>query len=140
MNLSQNFTLEEFEHSDTANRKSIDNKAPEFVVNNLIELCENVLEPLRSTLDNPIRILSGYRCRDLNCAVGGVVNSQHLFGQAADITVENMTHPELFNLIKNNFEFDQLILEHVRSDNPNSGWVHVSWNGDRNRNKCLKIG
>jgi uncharacterized protein YcbK (DUF882 family) len=138
MKLSKHFSLEEFEYSETAIRNNIKNKASEFVINNLKELCKNTLEPLRSKLDNPIKILSGYRCRQLNKAVGGVNNSQHLFGCAADITVENMTHPELFNFIKKYFKFDQLILEHVKENNPFSGWVHVSY-CNSNRNQCLKI-
>lgn len=140
MKLSEHFSLEEFEHSDTAIRYDIENKAPDFVINNLKELCENVLEPLRSRLDMPIKILSGFRCHELNSAVGGVNNSQHLTGNASDITIEGMTHPDLFKFIRDNLSFDQLILEHVKENNPNSGWVHVSWNGDRNRNQCLKIG
>ena len=140
MKLSNNFSLEEFEHSEVAIASGIKNKAPEEAINNLKKLCENVLEPLRQYLNKPIRILSGYRCEELNNAVNGVEKSQHLTGCAADITVENIPHPELFEIIKNNFKFDQLILEYVQSNNPYSGWVHVSWNENKNRNKCLKLG
>jgi uncharacterized protein YcbK (DUF882 family) len=99
MNLSQNFTLKEFEYSETANKKNILNKAPDDVKDNLKELCSNLLEPLREKLNKPIKILSGYRCEELNKAVGGVGNSKHLKGHAADITVEGISHIELFNYI-----------------------------------------
>ncbi|KAB8035854.1 peptidase M15 [Silvanigrella paludirubra] len=140
MKLSNNFSLEEFEHSYVAIARGINNKAPEEVINNLKKLCENALEPLRQYLNKPIKILSGYRCEELNNAVNGVKNSQHLLGCAADITVENIPHPELFEIIKNHFEFDQLILEYVKPNNSFSGWVHVSWNENKNRNKYFKLG
>ena len=140
MNLSPNFTLNEFEYSETAIKKNIENKAPDYVIVNLKELCINLLEPLRAKINKPIRILSGYRCEELNKAVGGVGNSKHLEGYAADITIEGLSHPELFNFIKKYLKFDQLILEHVKEDNPFSGWVHVSWVGVNNRNQALKIG
>ncbi len=139
MNLSDNFTLEEMIFSRTALDNDIDNTPDDDVINNLKSLCENLLEPLRGKLGKPIHILSGYRSEELNRAVGGVRSSQHRFGQATDITVEGMGHPELFNLIKNNFYFDQLILEHVDEDKPFSGWVHVSFCKGKNRNQCLKI-
>jgi zinc D-Ala-D-Ala carboxypeptidase len=140
MNLSDNFTLEEMVFSKTARDNNIDNTPDDGVINNLKSLCLNLLEPLRFRLGKPIHILSGYRCRELNETVGGVGNSKHLYGQAADITVEGMGHPELFAFIKNTFQFDQLILEHVKEENSFSGWVHVSFCKDKNRNQCLKIG
>ncbi len=140
MNLTTHFTLEEMIYSDTSLQRNIDNTPSEEVKKNLENLCLNLLEPLRIKLNKPINILSGYRCVALNKAVGGVGNSKHLLGCAADITVENMGHPDLFNFIKNNFEFDQLILEHVKKENPFSGWVHVSYNHAGNRKQCLKIG
>ncbi|WP_397600529.1 D-Ala-D-Ala carboxypeptidase family metallohydrolase [Silvanigrella sp.] len=140
MKLSNNFSLEEFEHSEVATARGINNKAPEEVINNLKKLCDKFLEPLRQYLNKPIKILSGYRCEELNNAVKGVENSQHLTGCAADITVENISHQELFEIIKNNFKFDQLILEFVKPNNPFSGWVHVSWNENKNRNKYFKLG
>ncbi len=139
MNLTDNFTLEEMVFSRTAKDNNIDNKPDDDVINNLKSLCENLLEPLREKLGKPIHILSGYRSQELNKAVGGVGNSKHLLGQAVDITIEGMGHPELYNLIKNTFYFDQLILEHVQIGKPFSGWVHVSYVHGKNRNQCLKI-
>lgn len=136
MNLSPNFTLEEFEYSRFANENNIINKANNEVINNLKELCNNLLEPLRAKLDKPIIITSGYRCNQLNKAVGGVRDSQHLTGRAADIIVKEMSTEDLYNFIENNFEFEQLIIEHIKGKN----WVHVSWNSESKRNKAFRIG
>ncbi len=136
MNLTQNFTLEEFEYSNTAIENNIINKASNEVIHNLKELCNNLLEPLRDKLNKPIIISSGYRCNELNKIVGGVSNSQHLEGKAADIIVKDLSTEDLFHFIKNNFKFDQLIIEHIKGKN----WVHLSWNGENNRNNILRIG
>ena len=136
MNLTQNFTLEEMEFSSTAIERRIKNKANNEVINNLKELCNYLLEPLREKLNKPIIVTSGYRCFELNKIVGGVSNSQHLEGKAADIIVKDLSTEDLFNFIKKNFKFDQLIIEHIKGKN----WVHVSWNGANNRNNALRIG
>ena len=85
MQLTKHFILEEFERSGTAARLHIDNKIPAALVPNIRHLCEEVLEPLREHFNEPIYISSGYRCEELNRAVGGVTNSQHIRGEAADI-------------------------------------------------------
>ena len=136
MNLTQNFTLEEMEFSSTAIERRIKHKANNEVINNLKELCNYLLEPLREKLNKPIIVTSGYRCFELNKIVGGVSNSQHLEGKAADIIVKDLSTEDLFNFIKKNFKFDQLIIEHIKGKN----WVHVSWNGANNRNNALRIG
>ena len=136
MNLTQNFTLEEMEFSSTAIERRIKYKANNEVINNLKELCNYLLEPLREKLNKPIIVTSGYRCFELNKIVGGVSNSQHLEGKAADIIVKDLSTEDLFNFIKKNFKFDQLIIEHIKGKN----WVHVSWNGANNRNNALRIG
>jgi hypothetical protein len=85
-----------------------------------------VLRPLRVRLDKPVIVNSGYRCPEVNRLVGGVSNSQHVLGQAADIKVEKVTARTLFDYIKNSdIVYDQLILE--------NGWVHVSYNPKHNR-------
>jgi len=139
MKLSEHFSLEEFLKSETAERLKIKNEPPESVIQNLKELCERLLEPLREKLGHEIVILSGYRSKELNTAVGGVPNSQHREGKACDITVPSKTHQELFDVIKNEFDFDQLILEGVKKNNPQSGWVHVSWNGIKNRKSAFSL-
>ena len=82
------FTIEEMYASDTAKRLGIDNKPSVQQMINLVYLCASVLEPLRVAMNEPIKIGSGFRCERLNKAVGGVYNSQHLKGQAADLCID----------------------------------------------------
>lgn len=139
MQLSQHFTLEEMTKSQTASRKGIDNTAPPEVVQNLKLLCENVLEYIRVRFSKPITVNSGYRGPKLNKAIGGAKNSQHMTGQAADIEIAGMDNKILFCWIRDNLEFDQLILEYYKPGVPDSGWVHVSWNSKGNRKQVLTI-
>ncbi len=132
MNLSTNFTVEEFISSDTAKSKKIDNTPSELVLSNLNMLCNNILEPLKTLIKKPIYISSGYRCLALNTAIGGSKTSQHMEGKAADIKAKGLTTEELFQLIiKSNLKFDQVIQEFDR-------WVHISWNNEANRNEKLR--
>lgn len=129
MRLSENFELEEFVISQVAIRNGIQNEPSNSVINNLRILCENVLQPLRFIIQEPIIITSGYRSELLNTIIGGAKNSQHIRGEAADIIVPGMQACELFALIlKSEIKFDQLILEFNK-------WVHVSYSAKRNRNK-----
>jgi len=87
--LSKNFVLDEFVESSTASRLHIDN-TPDFEVKiNIVRLCKAILQPLRDALQCPIHVTSGYRCKALNAAVGGVPNSQHMYGLAADIVLDH---------------------------------------------------
>jgi hypothetical protein len=121
------FTIEEMYASATANRLGIDNKPSVQKMINLVYLCAFVLEPLRVAMGEPIKISSGYRCERLNKAVGGVYNSQHLKGQAADLFIGGDIEKgkRWFAYIRDHLPFDQLIWEH----NPKTGsyWVHVSF-------------
>jgi hypothetical protein len=125
--VTMHFTIEELYASDTAKRLGIDNKPSTQKMINLVYLCAHVLEPLRVAMNEPIKIGSGYRCEKLNRAVGGVYNSQHLKGQAADLCIDGDIKKgrRWFNYIKDHLPFDQLIWEH----NPKTGsyWVHVSY-------------
>ena len=125
--VTMHFTIEEMYASDTAKRLGIDNKPTTQKMINLVYLCAFVLEPLRVAMNEPIKIGSGYRCEKLNKAVGGVYNSQHLKGQAADLCIDGDLKKgrKWFNYIKDHLPFDQLIWEH----NPKTGsyWVHVSY-------------
>lgn len=132
------FTIKELTRSATADRLGIAN-TPEAEDERRIEaLVDNVLDPLREAWGRPIRVSSGYRCSRLNRAVGGVAGSQHLRGEAADITAgtrgENL---RLFKLIqKLGLPFDQLIHEKGSlSEGPD--WVHVSYDNTRNRRQIL---
>ena len=135
MILSKNFTLEEMEYSPTALRKGIDNSANNISIIHLKDLCENVLQPLRDWYDNPIKINSGYRSKELNSSIGGSLSSQHCTGQAADIDTLN-DNADLFFHIKRHMQFDQLIWEF--GDHTNPSWVHVSFKKHGNRNHVLR--
>lgn len=133
MKLSQYFDLSEFEYSDTARAKGIKNTIPAEYLPNIVRLHDNVLFPLRKLVGCPVRITSGYRCTALNKAIGGASNSQHSTGQAADIDVTGQSNLAVFNWIRKNCDFDQLILEQVNGVE----WVHVSYNFGKNRKQCL---
>jgi zinc D-Ala-D-Ala carboxypeptidase len=119
MNLSPHFTLEEFTVSQTATRLGINNLPSPVVIANLQNLCINLLEPLRTRLGRTIKISSGYRCNLLNAKVGGADNSQHTFGEAADIIVQGITPYEVACIVRDEFNYDQCILEFGE-------WTHLS--------------
>lgn len=124
--VTMHFTIEEMYASQTAKAKGIDNKPNVQQMINLVYLCVYVLEPLRVAMNEPIKIGSGFRCQALNKAVGGVYNSQHLKGQAADLCIDGDMEKgwKWFNYIKDHLPFDQLIMEHNAKG---SYWVHVSF-------------
>ena len=123
--LTAHFSLREMCASGTAIRLGIENVPDEAVIKRLQQLCEHVLEPLRQRF-GVIRITSGYRCERLNRAVGGVKNSQHLRGEAADIHVSDIeVGRKMFRFIKENLAFDQLLFEHIRENGV--CWLHVSY-------------
>jgi len=125
-NVTMHFTIEELYASNKAKELGIDNKPSIQKMIHLVYLTAFVLEPLRVAMGMPIRISSGYRCEALNKAVGGVYNSQHLKGQAADICIDgDMTKGrKIFNYIRDNLPFDQLIWEHNKAG---IYWIHVSF-------------
>ena len=138
--VTMHFTIEELYASATAKAKGIDNKPAVQQLINLVYLTAYVLEPLRVAMGEPIPISSGYRCPRLNEAVGGVRNSQHMTGQAADLSIggDRAKGRKWFEYIKNHLPFDQLIWER----NPRTGteWVHVSFvypDFGRNRKKVI---
>jgi hypothetical protein len=101
-------------------------------------LCINILQPIRSEFDRPVIISSGFRSAELCIAIGSKPTSQHSEGKAADLEIPGIDNMELAMWIKNNLNFDQLILEFYKDGEPNSGWVHVSWAGEDNRNQTLR--
>jgi zinc D-Ala-D-Ala carboxypeptidase len=137
MKLSANFQLSELVKSQIADRKGIPNNPSPAHIDNLKSLCLNVLQPIRSHFNEPVIISSGYRSAELCIAIGSKPTSQHSEGKAADIEIVNVDNRELAMWIKNNLEFDQLILEFYKEGEPDSGWVHVSYNGENNRNQFL---
>ena len=134
MKLSKNFTLEELIHSNTAERMGIDNvPKDEKVVENLRSLCLEVLQPLRDYVGAPVHINSGYRCPELNMTVGGVKNSQHCRGEAADIRIVSPKQGrEWAAWIEDNCRFDQMLLERNKNG---AVWLHVSCKRDASKNR-----
>tara|TARA_B100001750_G_C15149919_1_gene419041 strand:- start:18 stop:479 length:462 start_codon:yes stop_codon:yes gene_type:complete len=137
MQLSTNFTLEEFTRSQTAIRQNIDNTPTEEHSENLKLLCEMILQPVRDHF-GPIAINSGYRGVVLNKTIGGSFKSQHCQGQAADIECPGTGNRHVADWISDNCTFDQLILEFHTPGIPDSGWVHVSFNRGSNRMQRLR--
>ena len=138
MQLSKHFKLSEFEKSQTATRKGIDNKAGSGEIKNLTDLCYGVLEPTRARFEKPIIITSGYRSEALCEAIGSKKTSQHTKGQAADFEVAGLSNLQVALWIENNCDFDQLILEYWKEEEgPNSGWIHVSFSESSNRKQVL---
>jgi len=125
MKLSTNFSLAEMTKSQTAMRKGIDNIPGQLAIENMTKLCEGILQPVRDHYGIPFTVSSGYRCGELCLAVGSSLKSQHAKGQAADFEVPTVSNMELAEWIRDNLEFDQLILECFTGGN--TGWVHCSY-------------
>lgn len=119
------FTLEELTKSSTAKRLKIDNTPNAEILKNLQYGVNMVLDPLRRIIQKPIIITSGYRCEKLNKAVGGVSNSWHQQGNAADIHIADEENArEIFEILKTLPSVDTILFEH----SSNSQWIHVQWN------------
>ena len=131
MKITKNFTLTELTTTNTG----ITNQPNSQEVQALIRLCGKVLQPARDLYGAPIRVNSGFRSYAVNKAVGGARKSQHMLGQAADITVYTKeNNKKLFELIRDNLSFDQLINER------NYSWIHVSFRSEaENRNQVLHL-
>ena len=141
MNLSKHLTLFEMTRSETAKRKGISNMPTPEHLENFKLLAEKVFEPIREHFKVPIHISSGYRSKELNKAIGGSLTSQHCSGEAIDIDMDGsasgVTNKQVFDYIKNNLSFDQLIFEFGTSANPD--WVHVSYESTgKQRKQVLK--
>ena len=136
MNLSANFTLKELTKSDTAMRLGLDNTPDDEALENLKTLCEKVLQPVRDNFGR-VTVNSGYRSPESNAAVGGSKTSDHCKGMAADIEVDGVSNPDLAQWIMDNLEYTQLILEFYTQGQPNSGWVHVSYDPNNLKNQEL---
>jgi zinc D-Ala-D-Ala carboxypeptidase len=142
MKLSEHLDLSEVTRSDMAKRKGISNMPTPEHIENFKKLAENIFEPIRKHFGVPIMISSGYRSKELNKAIGGATSSQHLLGQALDLdmdgTKNGVTNKMVFDYIKANLNFDQLINEFDYS------WVHVSYNPSGKQRKqilnAVKVG
>jgi len=137
--VSKNISYKEATHSTTAKRLGIDNTPDAEQFSNMIYVAENVFQPVREHFNTPIYISSFFRSEGLNTAIRGSVNSTHMKGEAMDLDADvygGVTNAEIFNYIKDNLEFDQLIWEFGTDDEPS--WVHVSLSKRTNRNQVLK--
>lgn len=127
MKLSRNFSLAEMTKSQTADRMGIINEPSDEHIESLKKVAENILQPVRDFFDIPFAPSSGYRSAELCMAIGSSEKSQHARGQAADFEVPTISNYDLACWIRDNLDFDQLILECYKSGDPNSGWVHCSY-------------
>ena len=141
MKLSEHLDLSEVIRSESAKRNGISNMPTELHIANFKLLAEKIFEPIRNNFRCPIHISSGYRSIELNRAIKGSLTSQHCSGEAIDIdmdgTPNGVTNKMVFDFIKNNLEFDQLIWEFGNDLNPD--WVHVSYESTgKQRKQILK--
>lgn len=139
MKLSEHLDLSEVTRSESAKRKGISNMPTEAHIANFKLLAENIFEPIRQHFRCPIIISSGYRSKELNAAIGGSLSSQHCQGEAIDIdmdgTPNGVTNRMVFDYIKDNLVFDQLIYEFGDANNPD--WVHVSYESTGTQRKQI---
>ena len=138
--ISKHVSYKEGVRSNTATRLDIDNTPSSYELSNMGILADNLFEPLRKWASGPIKINSFYRSPKLNTAIGGSKSSQHCQGRAIDIddTFGHKTNAEMFNYIKENLSFDQIIWEF--GDNNNPDWVHVSYVSEsENRGRALLV-
>ena len=141
MKFTANITLDELTKSQTAERKGINNNPSPQQIENLKALAVNILQPIRSHFDKPLIISSGFRCAQLCIEIGSKITSQHVADDdcaAADFEIPGVDNRELAIWIKNELEFDQLILEFYRDNEPTSGWIHFSYSTNHNRNQSLR--
>ncbi len=125
--LTKNFSLAEMTKSETALRFDMENKPGPEEINNLLQLCANVLQPIRDHYQKGVKVNSGFRHPEVNAKVGGSKTSDHCRGMAADIEIPGVPNAELATYIQGNLSYTQLILEFYTPGVPDSGWVHVSY-------------
>lgn len=125
---SEFFSLAELTRSDTAARHKIDNTPNKAIIDNLQYGVDMVLDPLRRLYGKPIKINSGFRCEQLNKLVGGVTNSWHQVGNAADIHISSAEEAKiLFSNLQKLPSVDTVLFEHSKT----AQWLHVQWDKTR---------
>jgi hypothetical protein len=139
MQLSTNLSLAEVTRSETAKRRGISNMPTPEHIENFKKLAANIFQPIREHFGKPIIISSGYRSAELNKAIGGSLSSQHSSGEAIDIDMDgtDITNKQIFDYIKDNLTFDQMIAEFPKQGNPD--WVHVSFAANRSQRKQILV-
>jgi len=139
MKISEHLDLVEVTRSETAKRKGISNMPTAEHLENFKKLAEHIFEPIRSHFNVPIHISSGYRSKELNTAIGGALTSQHCSGEAIDIDMDGsangVTNKMVFDYIKDNLDFDQLIWEYGNTEN--CDWCHVSYEASGKQRKQI---
>ncbi len=138
MKLSKNLSLSEVIKSNTAIKNGIDNNPTEEHLKALKTIANEVFQPIRDYFDVAIYVSSGYRSKALNSVIKGSATSQHCKGEALDLDADvyrGVTNKEIYNYIKDNLDFDQLIWEFGTDDEPN--WVHVSYTTKKANRKML---
>ena len=141
MKLSKNLWLSEVIKSNTATRKGIDNSPTKLHIANLEYLAKKIFQPIREHFECPIFVSSGYRSKALNEAIGGSQRSFHSHGMALDLDMDNkaskISNTDIFNFIKDNLEYTELIWEFGDEDKPD--WVHVAIAKGRENEKNAKV-
>ena len=139
MQLSKNLSLKEVVKSNTASRLGIDNTPEDWEIENLKAVAENVFQPIRDHFGVPIAVSSGYRGKQLNKAIGGSRYSQHMVGEALDLDADvygRITNADIFNFVKDNLVWDQMIWEFGDDEEPN--WVHIPYKSVGQNRKQIK--
>lgn len=140
MKLTKHLSLSEVTKSGTAKRLGIDNTPTPEHMHNILLIAEKVFEPVREHFGKPLYVSSGYRSETLNKAIKGSSRSQHCKGEALDLDAQvygGFTNKELFDYIKDNLVFDQMIWEFGTDEEPD--WVHVSYKKGKNRGEILRV-
>jgi len=130
-------SLKELLFSETATRLGIDNTPTDQILINLQTLIYEVIQPIINQFGD-IKITSGYRSPELSKVIGSSPSSQHCLGMAVDFEILGVSNQEVSLWIVKNLEFDQCILEYWSPENPNSGWIHCSYNKSNNRKMYLR--
>jgi hypothetical protein len=140
MKISEHLDLVEVTRSETAKRKGISNMPTEAHLENFKKLAEHIFEPIRNHFNVPIHISSGYRSKELNTAIGGALSSDHCKGMAIDLDQQGhsggLTNKEIFEYIKENLKFKQLIWEGGTKEEPD--WVHCAYDENNLKNEILR--
>ena len=140
--LSKNFSLHELTYSWTANDRNIDNTPNEVILENLKKLCNDILQPIRNKYGKQIRISSGFRCPELNYAVGGSKTSQHKTGEAADIQAVDGDNAALFQLIKEMIDDEEIVVSQCiweKGNKKQPAWIHIGHYAGRKKNQILYL-
>jgi hypothetical protein len=137
MKLSEHLSLSEVTRSESAKRNQISNMPTGEHIANFMLLAEKIFEPIREHFGVPIHISSGYRSKELNAKIGGSATSDHCHGKALDLDADgtSITNNQIFNFIKDNLKYKQLIAEFPV--NGELSWVHVSYDANNLKNETL---